>query len=121
VFCQLRPEPVACASRKQKVAAAVQAPALKKATEKCKCPKGSSRSMGQMSAQELALTKPLKESKKFISQSSGLSVTEKSSSTTIKITGGKTSSSSTGGSGAAPAPTHALDLFDSGLSSSTMG
>jgi hypothetical protein len=44
--------------------------------------KGSSRSGGQTSEQEMALAKPLKQSKKF-AQSSGLSITEKASSTKI--------------------------------------
>jgi hypothetical protein len=48
--------------------------------------KGSSRSRDQTSAQELALAKPMKQRKKIISQSSGLSATEKSSSVTVKIT-----------------------------------
>jgi ribosomal protein S6E (S10) len=64
----------------------------------------------------LALAKPVKQSKKIVSQSSGLSVTEKSSSTTVKISGGKTSSTSMGGGVATPSLTHALDLFDSGMS-----
>jgi hypothetical protein len=49
--------------------------------------KGSSPSRGHTSAQELVLAKPVMQSKKFILQSSRLSVTEKSSSTTIKISG----------------------------------
>jgi hypothetical protein len=94
LLCQPRLELVSCASRKRKVVATAQVPASKKATEKQKRAKGLSRSRDQTSAQELALSKPMKQSKKFISQSSGLSVTEKSSFVTIKISGGKTSSTS---------------------------
>jgi hypothetical protein len=60
--------------------------------------KGSSHSGDQTSTQELALAEPLKQSKKFISHSSG--------------------PSSIGGSGAAQAPARALDLSDSGSSAS---
>jgi hypothetical protein len=45
--------------------------------------KGSSLSGGQTSEQKMALGKPLKQSKKFKAQSSGLSITEKASSTKI--------------------------------------
>jgi hypothetical protein len=60
--------------------------------------KGKSYSGDQTSMQELALDKPLKQSKKFISHSSGIS--------------------STSGSGVAQALTSALDLFDSSSSAS---
>jgi hypothetical protein len=70
---------------------------------------------------ELALAKPLKLSKKFVSQSLGLSSVEKTSSMNVKVIGGKTSSTFTGRSGAARALTHALDLFDSGSSTSDGG
>jgi hypothetical protein len=67
----------------------------------------------------LALAKPMKQSKKFISQSLGHSVTDESSSMTVKISGGGgTSSASTGGGVATPALTRALNLFDSGSSTS---
>jgi hypothetical protein len=112
------PEPISHASRKQKVVAAAQAPAPKKATEKHKRVKGASHSGDQTYAQELALAKPKKQSKKIISQSSGLSVAEKSSSLTIKISGGKTSSTSTDRGGMSRALTRVLDLFDSGSSAS---
>jgi hypothetical protein len=65
--------------------------------------KGSSHSVGgQTSEQERALAKPMKQSKKFKEQSSGLSVTEKTSSmkvvirpiTGVKIGGEKVSSTS---------------------------
>jgi hypothetical protein len=49
---------------------------------------GASHSMGQTSTQELVLAKCLKQSKKFISQSLRLSITEKTSSVNIKISGG---------------------------------
>jgi hypothetical protein len=45
----LRLEPVAHAPRKQKAATVTQAPALKKASEKQKCPKVLSRSRDQTS------------------------------------------------------------------------
>jgi hypothetical protein len=80
--------------------------------------KGLSHFGNQTSMQELALTKPLKESKKFISHSLGPSTVEKTSPAIIKILGGRTSSTTAGGSGTAQAPTHALDLFDSGSSAS---
>jgi hypothetical protein len=64
--------------------------------------------------QELALAKPLKPSKKCISQSLGLSIIEKTSSTNVKISGGKTSSTSVGGGGSGRASARVLDLFDSG-------
>jgi hypothetical protein len=113
-----RPEPIAHAPRKQKVVAAVQAPVPNKATEKRKCMKGSSRSGHQTSAQELALAKPLKQSRKFSSQSSGLSIIEKLPPRMLKLAGGKTSSTSAGGGGAGRDLSCALDLFDSGSSAS---
>jgi hypothetical protein len=65
------------------------------------------------------LAKPLKQSKKFISQSSGLSIMEKASSLTamnwpvagVKVGGGGASSTSIGGSGAGYASTRVLDLY----------
>jgi hypothetical protein len=48
----------------------------------------------------------------------GPSTVEKTSPAIVKILGGKTSSTTAGGSGAAQTPTHALDLFDSGSSAS---
>jgi hypothetical protein len=69
--------------------------------------KGSSRSGDQTFVQELALAKPLKPSRKFISQSSD-----------VKIGGGKTSSTSACGGGSGRAPAHVLDLFGSGSSAS---
>jgi hypothetical protein len=95
-----------------------QAPALKKATEKWKHAKGSSCSRDQTSAQELALAKPLKQRRKFVSQSSGLSITEKTSFANVKISGAKTSLTSVGGGGEGQALAHALDLFDSDSSAS---
>jgi hypothetical protein len=77
-----------------------------------------SHSGDQLSTQELALAKPLKQSKKFVSHSLGLSTTKKTSSATVKIHGGKMSSTFAGRSGAAQALTRALDLFDSGSSAS---
>jgi hypothetical protein len=90
----------------------------KKDAEKWKYAKGSSCSGDQTSTQKLALAKPLKQSRKFGSLSSRLSVTEKTSSANVKISGGKTSLTSTGGGGAGWAPMCALDLFDSDSSTS---
>jgi hypothetical protein len=60
------------------------------------------------------LAKPLKSNKKFIAQSSGPSIVEKTSPTRVKIVGKKSSSTSTGGSDVTQASTHALNLFDLG-------
>jgi hypothetical protein len=80
---------------------------------------GASHSMGQTSTQELVLAKCLKQSKKFISQSLRLSITEKTSSANIKISGGGGGvMTSTGGGGAAQPLTRMLDLFESGSSAS---
>jgi hypothetical protein len=99
----------------------VQAPASKKPFEKRKHVKGPSCSGDQISKQEKALAKPLKQTKKFRSKSSGLSIMEKASSTkvviqpitSVKINRGKTSSTSAGGGGAGQALTRALDLYAS--------
>jgi hypothetical protein len=64
------------------------------------------------------MAKPLKQSKKFSLQSSGLSLTEKASSANVKISWGRTSSTSVGGGGVCWAPVQALDLFDLGSSAS---
>jgi hypothetical protein len=80
--------------RKRKSTGAVPALAPKKATEKRRCVRGSSRLGDRTAAKELALAKLLKLSKKFVSHSSGPSC-------------------ASGGS-AAPALARALDLFDSG-------
>jgi hypothetical protein len=55
---------------------------------KVETPEGVILFWGQTSTQELALAKPMKQSKKFISQSLGHSVTDESSSMTVKISGG---------------------------------
>jgi hypothetical protein len=110
VLCEPHLEPIARAPRKQKGAATVQAPVPKKATEKQKHMKGLSRSGDQTSAQELVLAKPVKRSKKFSSQSSRLSIIEKTTSSNVKISMGKMTPTSVGG--------RALDLFDSGSSTS---
>jgi hypothetical protein len=99
-------------------ASMASAPALKKATKKRRHTKGWSHSRDQTSVQELALADPLKQSTKFVSHSSGLSTAKKTSSVTVKILGGKTSSTSADGSGVAQALTRALDLFDLGSSAS---
>jgi hypothetical protein len=91
----------------------------KKATEKRKHIKGSSCSRDETSTQVLALAKPLKPSKKFSSQSSRPSIIEKTSSANLKISGGKTFSTSMGWGGSGRAPARTLDLFDSGLSASS--
>jgi hypothetical protein len=73
---------------------------------------------GSNLCQELVLAKALKPSKKFKSQSSGLDVVEEASSANVRISGGKTSSTSIVGGSACRAPVRALDLFDSGSSAS---
>jgi hypothetical protein len=83
---------------KWKSTATVYAPTLKKAIEKRRRARGSSRSENGASAKELAFAKPLKQSKKFASHSSG--------------------PSSTGVGRMAWALAHALDRFDSGSSPS---
>jgi hypothetical protein len=80
--------------------------------------KGSSRLGDETSTQVLVLTKPLKPGKKFSSQSSGHSIIEKTSSANLKISRGKTFSTSTGWGGSGRAPAWTLDLFDSGWSTS---
>jgi hypothetical protein len=79
--------------------------------------KGSSCSGDQTSAQELALAKALKPSKKFSSGSSGLSLAEKASTAKGGIHMGKTSlpRTSVGSVGTTP---KALDLFGSVSSAS---
>jgi hypothetical protein len=61
----------------------------------------------------------MKPSIKFSSQSSGLSIMEKTSSANVKISRGRTSSTSTGEGGLVRAPSHVLDLFNSGSSASS--
>jgi hypothetical protein len=102
--------------KRKDVAAAAQAPASKRATEKRKHAKGSSHSGDQTFEQEKLLTKSLKQSKNFKLQSSGLSVTEKASSAKVMISAVKTSSASAGEGGAGRASPRALDLFDSSAS-----
>jgi hypothetical protein len=104
--------------RKRKSATVAPVLAPKRASEKWKCKGGSSRSGTQTSTQELALAKPVKASKKFITQSSGLSIAEKTSPTDARVVRKRMSSISAGGSDAAPAPAHAPYLFGSGSSSS---
>jgi hypothetical protein len=89
VLCQPCPDPIARASRKWKAAAAVPVLVPKKATKKWKHVKGSSSSGDQNSAQELALTKPLKQSREFSSQSSGVSILEKTSYPNVRTSSGK--------------------------------
>jgi hypothetical protein len=60
----------------------------------------------------------LKHNKKFVAQYSGLSIAEKTSATGIKVVGKKASSTSAGGSGMPRSSARALDLFDSGSSTS---
>jgi hypothetical protein len=104
--------------QKHKSAAMAPATMPRKASEKQRRGRGSSRSGTRTSAQEFALAKPLKPSKKFVAQSSGLSIAEKTSPTGVKIVCKKVSSTSTGGSDTTWASTRALDLFDSGSSAS---
>jgi hypothetical protein len=104
--------------RKHKPAAAMPAPVPKKASEKWKGRGGSSHCGTQTTAQELALAKPLKVSKKFGAQSLGLSIADKASPAGVKIGNKKTSSTSAGRSDATLASAHALDLFDSASSAS---
>jgi hypothetical protein len=90
----------------------------KRASEKWRRPRWSSCPETQTSTQELTLAKPLKSSKKFVAQPSGLSIAENASPASIKISRKKVSSTSAGGSDAALALAHALDLNDSGSSAS---
>jgi hypothetical protein len=83
---------------KCKSVGAVPAPAPKRGAEKRRCARGSSHSRDRTSVKELALAKLLKPSKKFVSHSSG-------------------PSSADGGS-ATPFLARALDLFDTGSSTS---
>jgi hypothetical protein len=69
--------------KRQAAAVVAQFPPLKKTTEKRKPTKGLSLLRDQTSEQEKALAKPVKQSKKFRVQSSGLSFTEKTSSVKI--------------------------------------
>jgi hypothetical protein len=68
---------------------AAQAPAPNKTIRKRKRVKGSSHSGDQTSEQEKALANPMKQKKKFRSQSSGPSITEKASSVKLRSAGGK--------------------------------
>jgi hypothetical protein len=120
VLCQPHLEPIACVSKKRQAAATVaQVSAPKKTTEKRKHTKGSSHSGGQTSEQEGALAKPMKQSKKFKAQSSGLSITEKVSSAKvvirpiagIKIGRENLPSTSAAGGSAGRASTHAIDTY----------
>jgi hypothetical protein len=95
VLCQPRSEPIV---RKRKSGGMVPTSAPKRAIEKRRRVRGSSRSGDRTSVKELALAKSLKLSKKFVLHSS--------------------KSSSAGGGSAAPAPAHTLDLFDLGSSAS---
>jgi hypothetical protein len=104
--------------QKCKSAAAVSAPIAKKVSEKRRRARGLSNSGTQTSMQELALAKPIKTSKKFVVQSSGLSIVEKAFPVGAKIAGKRTSFGSAGGSDAARASGRVLDLFDLGSSAS---
>jgi hypothetical protein len=98
VLCQPHMKPNVCAAKKRKSAATVPASAPKKAIEKRRRAKGSSCSVDQTFMQDLALAKPLKQSKKFVSHSLG--------------------PNSTDISGVTQASTCALGLFDLGSSDS---
>jgi hypothetical protein len=87
----------------------VQLPLLKKTIEKRKRKKGSSRLREETSDQERAMAKPVKKSKKFKVQSSGLSITEKIAG--VKTGERKASSTSNGGDGPGHASVHAIDLY----------
>jgi hypothetical protein len=78
----------------------------------------SSRSGTQTSALELDLAKLVRPSMKFVVQSSGLSITKKYSSARVMASKKRVPCTSSGGSNAAPNSARALDLFDSGSSSS---
>jgi hypothetical protein len=93
VLCQPQPKPIRWKCKSTAVAPAL---ALRKALKEWRCARGSSHSETQTSVQELALAKPMKPSKKFVAQSSGLNITEKTSSTNLHIAGKKTSSASSG-------------------------
>jgi hypothetical protein len=104
--------------RKCKTAATVVAPALRKISGKWGRGRRSSHYVTQTSAQEVALAKPFKHSTKFATKSSGLSPAKKASITRFEATAKKMSSASAIGSGATYAPKCALNLFDSGSSTS---
>jgi hypothetical protein len=91
-------------------------PPPQKIDQKRRRTKGLSRSGDQTSAQELALAKALKLSKKFSSGSSGFSLTEKASASKGGVHRGKTSLPHANVGGAVTTP-KALDLF--GIASST--
>jgi hypothetical protein len=72
----------------------------------------------QTSTLELSLAKPVRSSKKFVAQSSGLSIGEKASPVGIKVSRKRSSSTSVGGSDATPVSVHELNLIDLGSSTS---
>jgi hypothetical protein len=115
VLCQPYLEPVV---QKCKSISTVSALAQKRASEKWRCPRGSSHPGTQTSAEELTLAKSLKPSKKFVAQSSGLSIAEIASPASIRIYRKKASSTSASGSDVTLTLACVLDLFDSGSSSS---
>jgi hypothetical protein len=84
MLCQPRLEPIVC---KWKAAAPVPPP--QKTGKKWWHARGSPRSWGHTSTQELALAKALKSRKKFSLGSSGLILAEKASATNVGIHGGK--------------------------------
>jgi hypothetical protein len=72
----------------------------------------------QTSTLELSLAKPVRSSKKFVAQSSGLSIGEKASPVGVKVSRKRPSSTSVGGSDATPVSVHELNLIDLGSSTS---
>jgi hypothetical protein len=111
VLCQPHPEPAV----QKRMSMPVLMP--KKASEKQKCRVGSSRSRTQTFTQELSMAKPMKMRKKFVVQSLGLSIAEKTSPMGVKVARKRASSTFACGSDVAPVSARALDLFDSGSSS----
>jgi hypothetical protein len=115
VLCQPQPEPIV---QKCKPATTAPDPLLRKTLGKRGRGRKPLDSGAQTFAVELTLAKPVKCSKNFVAKSSGFSIAEKAIVVDIRIDGKKTYSTSAGGSGAARAPTRALDLFGSGSSAS---
>jgi hypothetical protein len=103
---------------KRRSAATGTTPAPRKIFRKRGHGRRSSHSGTHTSTQELALAKPLKCRMKFAIKSSRLSLAEKASIAGIEVASKKTSSTSATRGNVTHALKHALNLFDSGLSSS---
>jgi hypothetical protein len=106
ILCQPCPEPIV---RKRKSATTVMALVPRKTSGRHDQVRRSSHSRSQTSAQELALAKALKPSKKS---------TTKAFAASVKAAGKKTLCTSTGRGSVTRALKHVLNLFDSDLSAS---